>query len=297
MRALELRPPHHTGAGRPERGCCPPSAAWRLQDASGDAARRSLLPTLEHLGRQLANPLSWQHRQLRNPLADVTLASLLRLSPPAALAVHNFCAAAQLVALGGSGGVEGVVVLHQQVATWGAEQRAAKLLICRLNSTCYSGMFWQDCCPMPRAALFTPVNSAACAALQHMLWSTLEPADGAAVYSLAATALLHPQSALQRGGIGEARCVAEEAGVHGACLAGCWATCMGSVCHVVLSFLCQQRTWTLHCSFCAPPLPALLQRPLHFGQQLLAPAGGRQVGCAATGVLAWRTVGAGAHLR
>jgi hypothetical protein len=40
----------------------------------------------------------------------------------------------------------------------------------------------------------------------HVLWSSLAPGDSAAVYSLAATALLHPQSAGQRGNAGEARC-------------------------------------------------------------------------------------------
>lgn len=41
---------------------------------------------------------------------------------------------------------------------------------------------------------------------QHVLWSTLTPAEGAAVHSLAATALLHPQSPGQRSAAGEARC-------------------------------------------------------------------------------------------
>lgn len=137
--------------------CCLilPLLSLRLaQDASGHSTRRAIQPVLEHLGRQLGNMLSWQHRQLRNPLGDVALVPQLQLAPPASMAVQNFVNAVQLTGVGGSRAVEGVMLLHQA----------------------------------------------------HVLWSSLAPEDSAALYSLAATALLHPPSGMQRGG--EARCAA-----------------------------------------------------------------------------------------
>jgi hypothetical protein len=59
-----------------------------MQDASGQQAQRAIQLVLDYLGRQLGSKLTWQHRQLRNPLADVALAPVLRLSPATSLAVQ-----------------------------------------------------------------------------------------------------------------------------------------------------------------------------------------------------------------
>ena len=123
-----------------------------LQDATGALARRCLHRIVQPVGWGLATSTQcWHHRQLRNPLGDVSLPPLLALPPgPATLAMHSL--AGQLLTAttldGGSGGNGGV-------------RRGRPVLGLLL--------------------LQGP----------HLLWSSLAPGDTAAVFALLAASLLH----------------------------------------------------------------------------------------------------------
>ncbi|PRW57442.1 Transmembrane 9 superfamily member 4 isoform B [Chlorella sorokiniana] len=89
------------------------------QDPSGAAARRALQAVLQRLGRQLSSTHSWQHRELRNPLADASLPPLLALPPGASLAVQSVANHAMQAAVAGQGRpVHGVLLLYGPHLLW-----------------------------------------------------------------------------------------------------------------------------------------------------------------------------------
>lgn len=91
----------------------------RLQDPSGATARRALQAVLQLLGRQLASSHSWQHRELRNPLADASLPPLLALPPGPSLAVQSLANYALQAAVPGQGRpVRGVLQLYGPHLLW-----------------------------------------------------------------------------------------------------------------------------------------------------------------------------------
>lgn len=74
---------------------------------------------LQRLGRQLASSHTWQHRELRNPLADASLPPALALPPGPSLAVQSLANYAVQAAVPGQGRpVRGVLVLYGPHLLW-----------------------------------------------------------------------------------------------------------------------------------------------------------------------------------
>lgn len=74
---------------------------------------------LQRLGRQLASSHTWQHRELRNPLADASLPPVLALPPGPSLAVQSLANYAVQAAVPGQGRpVRGVLVLYGPHLLW-----------------------------------------------------------------------------------------------------------------------------------------------------------------------------------
>ncbi|KAL4452400.1 hypothetical protein ABPG75_008062 [Micractinium tetrahymenae] len=88
------------------------------QDPEGSLARLSLQAVLHQAGQHLGSPHSWQHRELRNPLMDVSLPPMLALPPHVALGVQSLANLMQQAALGGRRPVAGVMLLYGPHLLW-----------------------------------------------------------------------------------------------------------------------------------------------------------------------------------
>lgn len=88
------------------------------KDPEGSLARLSLQAVLQQAGQQLSSTRSWQHRELRNPLMDVSLPPLLHLTPGPALAVQCLTGQLTQAGLGGRRPVAGVMLLYGPHLLW-----------------------------------------------------------------------------------------------------------------------------------------------------------------------------------
>lgn len=95
-----------------------PPLHCHAQDPSGGAARRSLQGVLQRAGQQLGSAHSWQHRELRNPLMDASLAPQLQLGPAGALALQGLANLALQAEVAGRRPVRGVLLLYGPHLLW-----------------------------------------------------------------------------------------------------------------------------------------------------------------------------------